>query len=275
MGKENSSGAANGGENKNNKRRPFYRKSQNGNGETNNVVTTKKVKEMKFYLHDSDKRKTSESFGRIKESIVLKIQKSFEDTIYLSELIINKCKKTFTKPTKSQSTLGDADAKALENEMYLEEWKIDFGIYRKDERKFDEAWVKVYELIWDTYCSREIQTALKEMSTFETKIRNDPLFLLDMIEILIHTPEKEKYPSLTLVEALCSFLKVRQGENEELVEYLSRFKTERDITFRLLGRGLIDGFSEKLPEYLAASDTEARGKMSKKMSWINLHRCYF
>ena len=49
------------------------------------------------------------------------------------------------------------------------------------------------------------------MSTFETKIQNDPLVLLDMIEILVHTPEKEKYPSLTLVEVLFSFLKVKQG----------------------------------------------------------------
>ena len=137
MGKENYSGAANGCENKNNKRRPLYRKSQNGNGETNNVVTTKKIKEMKFYLHDSAARKTLESFGRIKESIFLRIQKSFEDPIYLSESIINKCKKTFTKPIKSKSTLSNTEdvvnEKALENEMCLGEWKIDFGIYRKDE----------------------------------------------------------------------------------------------------------------------------------------------
>ena len=74
--------------------------------------------------------------------------------------------------------------------MYLEEWKIDFTIYRKDERKFDEAWVKAYALIWDTYCSREIQSEINEMSTFETMIRNEPLALLDTIEVLIHTPKR-------------------------------------------------------------------------------------
>ena len=85
MVKENSSGATNGSKKKSNKMRPFYRKSQDGNGETNNVLTTQNVKEMKCYLHDSDKIKTSESFGKIKDYIVLKIQKSFEDPIYLSE----------------------------------------------------------------------------------------------------------------------------------------------------------------------------------------------
>ena len=85
-----------------------------------------------------------------------------------------------------------------------------------------------------------------------------------MIEILIHTPEKAKYPSLTLVEVLCSFLRVKQGDNDKLLDYLSRFKTDRDITFWLLGRGVIDGFTEKFPEYLAAADDAARKVVKKK-----------
>ena len=101
--------------------------------------------------------------------------------------------------------------------------EIDFSRYKKDERKYDEAWVKVYALNWDTYCSREIQTVIKDMPEFETKIRNEPLALLKTIEMLIHTPEKAKYLFLTLVEVLCSFLKVKKGENEELLEYLTRF----------------------------------------------------
>ena len=96
------------------------------------------------------------------------------------------------------------------------------------------------------------------MSTYEAKIKNEPIALLEMIEMLIHTPEKAKYPSLTLIEVLLNFTKIKQGENEELIDYLSRFKTERDITFQLLGRGLIDGFTEKLPIYLAASMLQER-----------------
>ena len=55
------------------------------------------------------------------------------------------------------------------------------------------------------------------MPTFEKSIRNEPLVLMEKIEMLIHTPEKAKYPSLTLVEVLCSFLRVNQGENKELL----------------------------------------------------------
>ena len=81
--------------------------------------------------------------------------------------------------------------------------------------------------------------------------------------MLIHEPKKAKYPSLTLVEVLCSFLKVKQGENEELLEYLTRFKTERDITFQLLGRGIIYGFTEKFLEYLSAAENAERKQVKK------------
>ena len=51
--------------------------------------------------------------------------------------------------------------------------------------------------------------------------------------MLMHTPEKAKYPALTLIEVLLSFLKIKQGDNEDLLDYLSRFKSERDIVKRL------------------------------------------
>ena len=56
MGKENSSAAGNGGENKSNRRIPFY--MEKGNGDHNNVVAKAKVKGMEFYLHYSAARKT-------------------------------------------------------------------------------------------------------------------------------------------------------------------------------------------------------------------------
>ena len=73
---------------------------------------------MKFYLHDSATIKTSEYFGRIKELIILKIQKSFDGPIYLSDSIISNQKKTFTKPKKSMSTLGDSAELALKQNVF-------------------------------------------------------------------------------------------------------------------------------------------------------------
>ena len=110
-----------------------------------------------------------------------------------------------------KSGLGDADMKALKNTLFMEEWKIDFTIYQRECKKFYEAWVKAYALIWDSYCSQNFQQGIKEMPEFENLIINGPLALLITVETLIHTPEKVKYLTLTLIEVLLSFMKVIQG----------------------------------------------------------------
>ena len=105
--------------------------------------------------------------------------------------------------------------------LLMEEFKIDFTIYRRECKKFDAAWVKAYAPIWDSYYSRDVHRGIKEMPTFENSIGNDPLELLTIVETLMHTPEKAKYPILTLIEVLLSFMKVIQGENEDLYDYFS------------------------------------------------------
>ena len=81
--------------------------------------------------------------------------------------------------------------------------------------------MKLYAVIYDNYCSKEIQTALKEQSDYDTKVLNKPLVLFECVKMLVHTPEKAKYPFLTLIEVFASLLNFRQGKHENLVTYLS------------------------------------------------------
>ena len=74
------------GQNKNRNRRRFTQRKRGNSSSTNSKTTNgtntnknnnpSKVREHKFYLHDSAQRKTSESFNKIKEAIVTKIQKN-------------------------------------------------------------------------------------------------------------------------------------------------------------------------------------------------------
>lgn len=59
------------------------------------------------------------------------------------------------------------------------------------------------------------------MSIFDVEIRNDPLGLLNNVEKLMHTPQRAKYPPITLIEVLLKFLKLRQGDKESLIDYCS------------------------------------------------------
>ena len=115
------------------------------------------------------------------------------------ESIRNNLKKVFTETELEKSTKTDGAEKAMENMLYPEQFKIDFTIYRSESKKFDGAWVKAYALIWETYCSKDVQRTIKEIPDYENVIRNNPVALLKTVETLMHTPEKAKYPTLMLI----------------------------------------------------------------------------
>ena len=95
---------------------------------------------------------------------------------------------------------------------------------------------------------------IKEMPDFESVVNNEPLILLSRIENLMHNP------FLTLIEVLFSLLNVKQGDNEDLLDYLSRFRSEKDVVMRLLDHKLIDGYVERLPEYMSLLVTDTAGR---------------
>ena len=86
--KENNSGS-NG-----NRRKPFYRKINKSTLSTR----PKMVREIKFHLHDSMQRKSSESFGKIKEAIITKISLEFENPIEIVESLKTGTQILFRKP---------------------------------------------------------------------------------------------------------------------------------------------------------------------------------
>lgn len=75
----------------------------------------------------------------------------------------------------------------------------------------------------------------------------------------MHTPERAKYPQLTLIEVLSNFLILKQGENESLLDYYSTFKSEKNIVENLIGTGLMNVYTESLEEYKALPAGETYG----------------
>ena len=86
------------GQGRNNNRRRFTQRRKGGNFSTSKSTSNGanknnnpwKTREVKFHLHDSAQRKTSESFNKIVDAIVTRIQKTFEDSIDIVTSIKNK-----------------------------------------------------------------------------------------------------------------------------------------------------------------------------------------
>ena len=90
---ENKCNGGNTNQKKGNRR--FFRKKTgnkpNSNGNNNgSSQKTQAKREMKFHMHDSQARKQSESYEKIKKSIILKIQESFDDSKYVVESLKKK-----------------------------------------------------------------------------------------------------------------------------------------------------------------------------------------
>ena len=144
-----------------------------------------KERELKFHLHDSTQRKTSESYNKIVEAIITKMQKTFDDLIDIVNSLETKTKKVFTEPTAADAATSGTDAqKARKDRLAEKKWEILFNHYQDKVETFDSLWVKTYALIWDNYCSKEVQIALQEMPNFDSTIKREPLVLLEKVEQL-------------------------------------------------------------------------------------------
>ena len=113
-------------QNKNKNRRRFSQRKKgtsSNSTKSNGTITSKnnnlpKIRELKFYLHDSVQRKQSESFNKIREAIITKIQKTFEDSVDIVASLEAKAKKVFDEPDVPEATTeGSADEKARKDRI--------------------------------------------------------------------------------------------------------------------------------------------------------------
>ena len=126
------------------KKRQFRQGNRNlkkgGKANTNKKYNNKPkvtVRELKFHLHDSDARKTSESFEKIKETIVLKIQKTFEKNANLATSIETGVRHEYAAPMMRTSTHDTPEVAARENRMYEIEYQAKIMRHTSQVEEFD------------------------------------------------------------------------------------------------------------------------------------------
>ena len=86
---------------------------------------------------------------------------------------------------------------------------------------------KSYALIIE-YCSKTIQSRIESDPQYESNIQDDLIELLKKIKIIMHDPEKSKYPFASLTEAVNRLVNLKQYDKENLLEYSKRFKQAKD-----------------------------------------------
>ena len=122
-----------------------------------------------------------------------------------------------------------------------------------------------------------MRTAIKELPTFESEIRDELLKLLEAIAKLMHTPVKACYPLATLAETLSSLLNLRQIEGENLIDYYERFKQEEVVAKNQLGKDFLVPFVEGTREHETLTKDDDKkamkeGSFNAFMAYLFLRR---
>ena len=86
----------------------------------------------------------------------------------------------------------------------------------------------MYTVIWE-YCSKQLQNAIKTRVDFKTTIQDDPIKLLKTIKIVMHKPERSKYPYTSITEALWRVINMKQKEHKSLIDYSKRLKQAKGV----------------------------------------------
>ena len=66
----------------------------------------------------------------------------FDDSLDVVESLESKRKKKFTKPKMERSQLEDEVERKFEQEQLYEEWKIDYEMYKKDQKSLMKTGLK-------------------------------------------------------------------------------------------------------------------------------------
>ena len=119
--------------NKNRNRRRYTQKkrgssnknTQNASQNNNKNNNPPKVRELKFYLHDLVGRKQSESFGKIKDAIIIRIQKTFDSPVDLVTSLKSNTKKVYTEPVvDAAATDGTPEQMARKDRLAEKKWLL-------------------------------------------------------------------------------------------------------------------------------------------------------
>ena len=220
------------------------KKSGQGSGSTNR---NKKYSEFKFQPHDALK-KNGYTFEKIQEAAILKLQTTLVNGRYVVKSLRDRVKKGPPEPVLQTSTKGADDSDPLrikEQKQFDMNHSSKFDYWCQQNNEFEENWEKAYGIIFSQYCSNTMQLAMKEHPDFESRIRDDPMELLIEVEKAMHVPMKSAYPVLTLIDTLCSFMTIKQGDKEGILSYLERFKAERNVFLSLFGDTILDQLCQK------------------------------
>ena len=233
-----------------------------GRSSFNKKTTKKASREYKFapytvgssynyYTYDTVKKKIiseiSLTFGKYAKDIITSIEDG-----KLIDLQKYKPVRQLAKDPSVKDSDTDKEAKfaIYRNEQtgYDIDYKSEKDIYEQRVQTLQQNKRRAYDLIIK-YSTSAMVARIEETKDFETTVKGEPLVVLKKIMELVHDPMRGRYQYASLTEALKRLINIRQQREEDLLDYIKRFKQARDIVKTNVGKDILHNFVEHTDKY--------------------------
>jgi hypothetical protein len=199
--------------------------------------TKKSINNWNYYLWS--KRQALE-YEVMTEFIINYIKQNFEFGNDIAIAIIHQdpIATKIWKPTMLFSRYIDPELKEMKNKQFKIEFKANYNLYHSRQQIHNNYVTKAYTLFWDR-CAKGMKNKITSRTDFKTKIKNNPIELLQAMKEHFLNYQEKKYNMSIILDSMKTLLTTRQKEGESLQDYTKRFGVTQEVFKSLLGGPII------------------------------------
>jgi hypothetical protein len=198
------------------------------------------------------------AFVTVKDALIRTIAMSFRCNVATSLERMTKVDLIGEMPVPEVSAKQGKAEKMREQMMFDADYNCRVKLRKKRESIFEEEMIKAYDLIFDDFCTEEMQLLVENHAESNPNFRGDPIALLEAINVLMHSSID---PMLLLFRYMKRVFTAHQGKKECLDDYFGRFRRDCKVMEDCVGTQIFDYYIEHSEGYLHETDDSKRQQM--------------
>ena len=115
-----------------------------------------------------------------------------------------------------------------ENNQFKIEYEAELQLHLKQKNHYHTNMGKAYAFLF-VQCTTGIQHSIEAKAEYKSKIKGDPIRLLEMIKENSLSFNDKKKANIVIIDAIMNLMTTRQKEDGNLTDYTKHFKVARDL----------------------------------------------
>ena len=179
--------------------------------------------------------KQAGDYNKITTYLILLISKTYEHGGDIAEVIENQEPFNFGPSAPRLKILSTVKAEdstpqqkieiKCKNDQYKIKYEAELQLHLKQKSHYHMSLGKAYTFLFGQ-CTTGLQHRIKAKAEYESKIKEDPIKLIEMIKENSLSFDDKKKADIVIINAIMT---TRQRDDEDLTKYTKHFKVARDL----------------------------------------------